>query len=64
MMSRATLIDERLDVEESDVSQEVEDSIETPEQEQPQESDIPEKYRGKSVKDLIQMNQELSLIHI
>jgi len=60
MMSRATLIDERLDTEDSDVSQEVtEDSIETPEQEQPQESDIPEKYRGKSVKDLIQMNQEL-----
>jgi hypothetical protein len=58
-MSRATLIDERLDVEDSDVSQEVEDSVETPAQEQPQESDIPEKYRGKSVKDLIQMNQEL-----
>jgi hypothetical protein len=59
MMSRATLIDERLDVDDSDVSQEVEDSVETPAQEQPQESDIPEKYRGKSVKDLIQMNQEL-----
>ena len=59
MMSRATLIDERLDVDNSDVSQEVEDSVETPAKEQPQESDIPEKYRGKSVKDLIQMNQEL-----
>jgi hypothetical protein len=59
-MSRATIIDERLDVEDSDVKQETtEDSTETPKTEQPQESGIPEKYRGKSVKDLIQMNQEL-----
>ena len=27
--------------------------------EQPQEPDIPEKYRGKSVQELVQMHQEL-----
>ena len=62
MMSRATIIDERPDVEESDVSQEVEkETVEAQVKEQPQEteSDIPEKYRGKSVKELVQMNQEL-----
>ena len=60
MMSRATIIDERPDVEESDVSQDtVQESVEVPEQEQPQDSDIPEKYRGKSVQELVQMNQEL-----
>ena len=62
MMSRATIIDERPDVEESDVSQEVEqEAVEAQVKEQPQEteSDIPEKYRGKSVKELVQMNQEL-----
>tara|TARA_A100001201_G_scaffold120958_2_gene104483 strand:- start:201 stop:1001 length:801 start_codon:yes stop_codon:yes gene_type:complete len=59
-MSRATIIDERPDVEESDVSQDtVQESVEVPEQEQPQDSDIPEKYRGKSVQELVQMNQEL-----
>ena len=60
MMSRATIIDERPDVEESDVSQDVQDQlIEIPEEEQSQELDIPEKYRGKSVQELVQMNQEL-----
>jgi len=60
MMSRATIIDERPDIEESDVSQDtVQESVEVPEQEQPQDSDIPEKYRGKSVQELVQMNQEL-----
>ena len=60
MMSRATIIDERPDVEESDVSQDVQDqAIEIPEEEQSQEPDIPEKYRGKSVQELVQMNQEL-----
>ena len=60
MMSRATIIDERPDVEESDVSQEIQNQeIEIPEQEQPQEPNIPEKYRGKSVQELVQMNQEL-----
>ena len=60
MMSRATIIDERPDIGESDVSQDtVQESVEVPEQEQPQDSDIPEKYRGKSVQELVQMNQEL-----
>jgi len=62
MMSRATIIDERPDVEESDVPQEAEqETVEAQVKEQPQEteSDIPEKYRGKSVKELVQMNQEL-----
>ena len=60
MMSRATIIDERPDIEESDVSQDVQDQLtEIPEEEQSQEFDIPEKYRGKSVQELVQMNQEL-----
>ena len=62
MMSRATIIDERQDVEEADVSQNTtEESVEAQvkEQTQEQDSDIPEKYRGKSVKELVQMNQEL-----
>ena len=60
MMSRATLIDERQDVEETETTQELtNDPIENPEMEQPQEDDIPEKYRGKSVQDLVQMHQEL-----
>ena len=59
-MSRATIIDERPDVEESDVSQaQQQELLEVPEMEQPQEPDIPEKYRGKSVQELVQMNQEL-----
>jgi len=60
MMSRATLIDERQDVEETETTQELtNDPIENPEMEQSQEDDIPEKYRGKSVQDLVQMHQEL-----
>jgi len=60
MMSRATIIDERPDVEESDGSQDIQDqAIEIPGEEQPEELDIPEKYRGKSVQELVQMNQEL-----
>jgi hypothetical protein len=61
-MSRATLIEERLEDETEATDQlETQDSIETPEnQEQPQESpELPEKYRGKSVEDLVQMHQEL-----
>ena len=60
MMSRATLIDERQDVEETETTQELTaDSVEAPQEEQPQESDVPERYRGKSVKDLVQMYEEL-----
>ena len=59
-MSRATIIDERVDEVDSNNTQEIIDQIsEVPEEEQPQEFDIPEKYRGKSVEELVQMNQEL-----
>ena len=60
MMSRATIIDERQDIDEPDVSQETQlETFENPVQEQPQEPDLPEKYRNKSVEELVQMNQEL-----
>ena len=59
-MSRAQLIDERPEEEATSTTSELEqDTIETPEEEQPQESDTPEKYKGKSVEDLVQMHQEL-----
>lgn len=63
-MSRAQLIDERLEEEQDTTTEELEqDTLETPEEEQPleeeAESDIPEKYRGKSVEELVQMHQEL-----
>ena len=61
-MSRATLIDERQEegVETTD-QLDTQDTVETPqEEEQPvQEPEIPEKYQGKSVEDLVQMHQEL-----
>jgi hypothetical protein len=61
-MSRATLIDERQE-EEVEVTDQLDtqDTIETPqEEEQPQqEPELPEKYKGKSVEDLVQMHQEL-----
>ena len=60
MMSRATLIDERQDVEETEATQELTaDSVETTEPEETQQSDIPERYRGKSAKELVQMYEEL-----
>ena len=58
-MSRATLIEERQDEEVTDNLEQ--DTVETPEEEQSvQESapEIPEKYQGKSVEELIQMHQE------
>ena len=63
-MSRATLIDERLEEETETTDQlDTQDTIETPQEveEQPQEpvSNIPEKYQGKSVEELVQMHQEL-----
>ena len=60
-MSRATLIDERQEEEQESTTQELEqDTVEIPEEEQPQqEPELPEKYRGKSVEDLVQMHQEL-----
>ena len=60
-MSRATLIDERLEEGTETTDQlDTQDTTETPyEEEQPQVSNIPEKYQGKSVEDLVQMHQEL-----
>ena len=61
-MSRATLIDERQEEEIETTDQlDTQDTVETPqEEEQPvQEPEIPEKYQGKSVEDLVQMHQEL-----
>jgi hypothetical protein len=61
-MSRATLIDERPEEELEATDQlDTQDTVETPqEEEQPiQEPEVPEKYQGKSVEDLVQMHQEL-----
>jgi hypothetical protein len=59
-MSRAQLLDERPEEEPTETTEELAtNSVETPEEEQPQEPEVPEKYRGKSVEDLVQMHQEL-----
>ena len=61
-MSRAQLLDERPEEEPIETTEELtNNSIENPEEEQPQEPefDLPEKYRGKSVEELVQMHQEL-----
>jgi hypothetical protein len=58
-MSRATIIDERQDEEETQTPEIAEEISEAPVEDKPEESDIPEKYRGKSVEELVQMNQEL-----
>ena len=61
-MSRAQLIDERPEEEPIETTEELtNNSIENPEEEQPQEPEfeLPEKYQGKSVEELVQMHQEL-----
>jgi len=60
-MSRAQLIDERPEEEATDTTLELEqNTVETSqEEEQPQQPEVPEKYQGKSVEDLVQMHQEL-----
>ena len=59
-MSRATLIDERPEEELEATDQlDTEDTVETPEEQPQAESELPEKYQGKSVEDLVQMHQEL-----
>jgi hypothetical protein len=61
-MSRAQLLDERPEEEPIETTEELtNNSIENPEEEQPQEPEfkLPEKYRGKSVEELVQMHQEL-----
>ena len=60
-MSRATLIEERQE-EEQTTDQLEQDTVETPVEEQSlqePESQLPEKYQGKSVEELVQMHQEL-----
>ena len=59
MMSRATLIDERQDDETESTAELTESTVETPEKEQSPVAEIPDKYKGKSVEELIQMHQEL-----
>ena len=57
MMSRATLVnDEVMEPTEAETP----DMFEAVEEPQPQESedDLPERYRGKSIKDLVKMHQE------
>ena len=57
MMSRATLVnDEVMEPTEAETP----DMFEAAEEPQPQESedDLPERYRGKSIKDLVKMHQE------
>ncbi len=59
-MSRATLIDER--PEDNEATDQLEqNTIETPLEEEltQEEIELPEKYQGKSVEDLVQMHQEL-----
>ena len=59
-MSRATLIDERPeDIEATDQLEQ--NTLETPLEEEltQEEVELPEKYQGKSVEDLVQMHQEL-----
>jgi hypothetical protein len=61
-MSRAQLIDERPEEEPIETTEELTNNfIENPEEEQPQEPEfeLPEKYQGKSVEELVQMHQEL-----
>ena len=52
----ATLYDER--PEDVDNEEEVSQFTEEPEQETPQEEDIPDKYKGKSTADIVRMHQE------
>ena len=57
-MSRATLIDERPEEEETPTTEE--QALEPLEEEPTQEElELPEKYQGKSVEELVQMHQEL-----
>jgi len=59
-MSRAQLIDERMDEEVNDAAAlEPEENLESQEEEVAQaESNLPEKYQGKSLEDVVQMHQE------
>ena len=67
-MSRATMVDPHLEEENVDNVETEVNEIQEPEEavEQPQDSveqdtddDLPERYRGKSLKDVVQMHQEV-----
>ena len=60
MMSRATIIDERPDEVDTTLPEEPAiEAAEAPVEEEPQASEVPDKYQGESVEELIQMHQEL-----
>lgn len=70
-MSRATMLDPHLEEENADNVEPEAKEIQEPEEavEQPQDaveedtdSDIPEKYRGKSLKEVVQMHQEVEQV--
>ena len=70
-MSRATMLDPHLEEENADNVESETQEIQEPEEavEQPQakaeedtDSDIPEKYRGKSLKEVVQMHQEVEQV--
>ncbi|BCV03754.1 MAG: hypothetical protein CM15mV72_470 [uncultured marine virus] len=59
MMSRATLVnDEVVEPEEVETADLFEAAEEIQPEPQEPDDDIPEKYRGKSIKDLVKMHQE------
>ena len=53
----ATFIDDSVQDTQEDISQ-LEQTQEEPQQDSPQEPDVPERYKGKSATDLIRMHQE------
>ena len=70
-MSRATMLDPHLEEENEDKVEHEANEIQEPEEavEQPQDAveqdtddDIPERYRGKSLKDVVQMHQEVEKV--
>ena len=70
-MSRATMLDPHLEEEnvdnvetEANEIQEPEEAVEQPQDavEQDTDDDIPERYRGKSLKDVVQMHQEVEKV--
>ena len=70
-MSRATMIDSHLEEEnagnienEANEIQEPEEAVEQPQDavEEDTDSDIPERYRGKSLKEVVQMHQEVEKV--
>ena len=58
-MSRATILDPRPEEENADqIEQNEVNEIQQEEVEQPQEPNLPDKYQGKSLEEVVQMHQE------